>query len=236
MIIKFGRDNESNRLAWLARQIAALPAGARVLDAGAGECRNRTYCTSLQYVSQDFCQYTGKGDGVALQTGNWDTSRIDIVSDITAIPSPDHSFDAVLCKEVFEHVPDPGAAIGELARLVRPGGHVILTAPFCSLTHFAPFHFASGLSRYWYEHSLNLAGFEIQEIAPNGNWVDYIAQEIWRLPHIGRNYSNAVFGWLALILALPLLTALRLMKGFDRGSSELLTFGWMVVARKKTTP
>ncbi len=234
MFIKFGLDNESRRLAWLAERIAALPAGARVLDAGAGECRNRAYCEQLQYVSQDFCEYKGEGDGVALQTGRWDTSRIDIVSDITAIPANDHSFDAVLCTEVFEHVPDPGAAIREIARLVRPGGHIILTAPFCSLTHFAPFVFASGCSRYWYEQSLRMAGFEIQEITPNGNWVDYIAQEIWRLPRIGRNYSNRGLGWLALLLALPLLVVLRLMKAADRGSSELLAFGWLVVARKKT--
>jgi SAM-dependent methyltransferase len=231
-MISFGRSNENDRLGWLRRTLAALPANLRVLDAGAGELRNRAYCDHLQYVSQDFCQYEGKGDGVALQTGAWDTTRIDLVSDITAIPAPDASFDVVLCTEVFEHLPDPPAALREFARLLKVGGRLIVTAPFCSLTHFAPFHFATGFSRYWYEVHLKALGFAVEEIEPNGGWLDYVAQEIWRLPSIGRSYSSPVLGWLALLASLPALAVMRLMKLRDKGSSELLTFGWQVVARK----
>ena len=36
-------------------------------------------------------------------------------------------FDIVTCLEMLEHVPDPSAVVGALARLVRPGGHVILS-------------------------------------------------------------------------------------------------------------
>jgi len=155
----FGRDNETNRLSWLEKTLKFVPEGFRLLDAGAGELKNKVFCKHLIYVSQDICQYEGTGDGVALQTGQWDTTQIDLVSDITAIPVPDESFDAVLCTEVFEHVPDPLAALQELARLVKPGGSIILTAPFCSLTHFAPYHYATGLSRYWYERHLLELGF-----------------------------------------------------------------------------
>ena len=35
------------------------------------------------------------------------------------------SFDLVTCLEMLEHVPDPAAIVAALARLVRPGGHVI---------------------------------------------------------------------------------------------------------------
>lgn len=35
------------------------------------------------------------------------------------------SFDLVTCLEMLEHVPDPASAVAALARLVRPGGHVI---------------------------------------------------------------------------------------------------------------
>ena len=82
MLISFGRNNERQRLAWLQRQLANVPAGLRLLDAGAGELRNKAYCPHLDYVSQDLCRYEGKGDGVALQTGDWDTTRIDLVSDL----------------------------------------------------------------------------------------------------------------------------------------------------------
>jgi 2-polyprenyl-6-hydroxyphenyl methylase/3-demethylubiquinone-9 3-methyltransferase len=36
-------------------------------------------------------------------------------------------FDVVTCMEMLEHVPDPGAALGALAQLVRPGGDVIVS-------------------------------------------------------------------------------------------------------------
>src|SRR6266853_6940043 len=62
--------NDENRQAWLTKTLAALPAGSRILDAGAGELRNRAMCGHLAYVSQDFCQYDGGGDGRGLQTEN----------------------------------------------------------------------------------------------------------------------------------------------------------------------
>ena len=64
--------------------------------------------------------------------GSWDQTGLDIVGDITSIPEPDASFDAILCVEVLEHVPDPLAALRELGRLLKPNGQLILTAPFCS--------------------------------------------------------------------------------------------------------
>ena len=231
-MINFGRNNETNRLKWIKAKLAGVPAGASLLDAGAGELTNRAFCQHLSYTSQDLCQYEGKGDGVALQMGEWDTTKIDIVSDIVSIPVPDASFDVVLCTEVLEHLPDPLAALRELSRLLKPGGQLIITAPFCSLTHFAPYHFASGLSRYWYERHLPELGCAVELAQPNGGWLDFVAQELWRMPWIGRTYSSRGLGWLALVLGLPVLFVMRLMKSLDRGSSELLTFGWQVVARK----
>jgi SAM-dependent methyltransferase len=229
----FGLTNEKNRQKWISSRLASLPKAIRILDAGAGELRNRPLCSHLNYVSQDFCQYQGTGDSVGLQTGKWDTHLIDIVCDITDIPEINASFDAILCSEVFEHIPDPTLAIKEFSRLLKPGGSLILTAPFCSLTHFAPYFFATGFSRYWYEFHLAANGFEIIEAVPNGNWFDFLAQEIWRLPRLGREYSWRFGVWVALILALPLLAMLTLLgRKSDRGSSEILNFGWQVVAKR----
>ena len=90
----------------------------------------------------------------ALQTKTWDNSKLDIVSDIIQIPLPDNSVDAIMCTEVLEHLPNPILAIKEFSRLIKPAGYLILTAPFASLVHFAPYHFASGFSRYFYEKHL----------------------------------------------------------------------------------
>lgn len=231
-ILKFGRDNESQRLVWIEKQLNSIPEGFKLLDAGAGELRNKIYCKHLNYVSQDFCQYEGEGNGIALQTGTWDTTRIDIVSDIVSIPVESETFDVVLCTEVFEHLPDALAALAELARLIKPGGIIILTAPFCSFTHFAPFHFATGFSSYWYKKHLTDLGFVIEVMEANGGWFDFLAQEIWRLPWVGKTYSSRFLGWFALFFSLPLLLVIRLMKFRDEGSSGLMTFGWHVRARK----
>ena len=72
--------NERNRQKWLQKTLADLPQGLRILDAGAGELKNQKLCGHLHYTSQDFNQYTGRGLAEGLQTGQWDTSRIDLVS------------------------------------------------------------------------------------------------------------------------------------------------------------
>jgi ubiquinone/menaquinone biosynthesis C-methylase UbiE len=177
---------------WQKQRIAELPAGARVLDAGAGEQRLRPLCEHLNYVAQDFAQYDGKGDGIGFQTGTWDQTNLDIVSEITSIPEADGAFDAVLCIEVLEHVPDPVRALEELCRLLKPGGILLVTAPFCSLTHFAPYHFSTGFSRYFYEHHLPRLGLAIEALVPNGNYFEYLAQEIRRLPTIADKISKTI--------------------------------------------
>lgn len=50
--------------------------------------------------------------------------------DITALGFPDRHFDVVGSFDVLEHVPDYRRAIGELFRVTRPGGWLILSAPF----------------------------------------------------------------------------------------------------------
>ena len=227
-----GANSDQARIDWVSKTLRSIPAGLRILDAGAGELRLKPYCAHLDYVSQDFCQYEGIGDSKALQTGAWDTTRIDIVSNIVSIPVPDASFDVILCSEVLEHVPNPVAAIAEFSRVLRPGGTLLLTAPFCSLTHFAPYHFASGLNRYWYEEHLPAMDIKIEEITPNGNWFEFMGQELSRARFVSRTYSSPWLGWLMLAASYPLRAALSLLSKWDRGSSQLLCYGYMVKAHK----
>lgn len=233
MSLLAGYNSDQARIEWVATNLRALPAGLRILDAGAGELRMKQYCRHLQYVSQDFCQYEGAGNGTGLQTGAWDTSRIDLVSNIVSIPERDVSFDAILCTEVFEHIPNPVAAIHEFSRLLKPGGILLLTAPFCSLTHFAPYHFASGFNRYWYEEHLPAVGLNIEDIVPNGNWFEFMGQELSRARFVSGRYSSRTLGWMMLAASFPMRAILRRLSKQDRGSDELLCYGYMVKALKK---
>lgn len=225
--------NEVNRQEWLAKTLARLPKNTRILDAGAGELKNRQHCAHLDYVSQDFCQYEGMREGAVnegLQSKNWDTSRIDLVSDITAIPAPDASFDAIMCSEVLEHVPEPTHALDEFSRLLKPGGIMILTAPFASLVHMAPYHYCTGFSRYWYEYHLPMRGFRIEELTPNGDWFAYVEQEIMRLGSNARRYGD--WKW-SLGYALGVLSLLYFKFRGGKTADDLACFGWHCVAVKQ---
>ena len=224
--------NELNRQDWLARVLGALPAGQRILDAGAGQLQNRRLCGHLEYVSQDFCQYEGAAAGApadGLQNQVWDTSRIDLVSDITAMPAPDSSFDAILCSEVLEHIPEPAHALDEFTRLLKPGGVLILTAPFTSNVHMAPYHYCTGFSKYWYEHHLSLRGFALEELTPNGDWYALLRQEITRLGGLERQRGS----WLWPVgYAYAMLGLLYFKLRPDVRAPDLACFGWHCVAVK----
>lgn len=46
------------------------------------------------------------------------------------IDRPDHSFDSIVCSEVIEHVQSPERMVAEFARLLKPGGTVVITTPY----------------------------------------------------------------------------------------------------------
>lgn len=226
-----GNNNESNRVQWIEASLKKIPVGSKILDAGAGECQFKKFCSHLNYVSQDFAQYDGIGNE-GLQTGTWDNTQLDIVSDITAIPVDDGSFDAVMCTEVLEHVPDPVAALKELHRVLKPGGLLLITAPFASLTHFAPYHFATGLSKYFYEHHLNILGYDFVDLQQNGNYFEFVAQEVRRVKRVAKQYSKG-YHFLDKIFTHLQLFSLQKLSKKNNNSEELLCFGIHLLAKKK---
>lgn len=72
------------------------------------------------------------------------------VMDISAgLDFPDASFDMVFCSEVIEHLIHPEDLIGEMARVLRPGGRVLLSTPN---------------SAFWAYRVLALLGFTLSEV------------------------------------------------------------------------
>lgn len=230
-MLTVGTKNEAIRDQWIIKTLKALPAGLTILDAGAGECPYKKYCDHLTYISQDFGQYHGDG-AVGLQTGTWDNTKLNIVSDIISIPLSEKSVDIIMCTEVFEHIPDPVKAIEEFDRLLRPGGYLILTSPFASLTHFAPYHFSSGFSRFYYEHHLKSRNYTIEQVDFNGNFFEFVAQETRRVQLIAEKYTSIRLSWVERKLLKRNLKILQKLSDQDKGSSELLCFGIHVLARK----
>src|ERR1700686_3017790 len=95
------------------------PAGARGLDAGAGEGKNARYFKRHRYCGVDLAV----GDAL------WNYSRLDVRADLTALPFRAGVFEAALHIVTIEHLPEPGRALAEIARSLKPGGVLLVAAP-----------------------------------------------------------------------------------------------------------
>lgn len=73
-----GNTNASTRDEWV-EDARNIPAGVKILDAGAGECQYRHHCRHLKYVSQDFSKYDGLGNNSSSECQLGSVKSIDIV-------------------------------------------------------------------------------------------------------------------------------------------------------------
>ena len=231
----YKKNNKAFRDKWIKKVLSEIPKNSKILDAGAGELQYKLFCDHLHYVSQDFGNYNGIGNDEGLQTGQRDNSKLDIVSDITNIPVKDKSFDAIMCIEVFEHIPEPILAIKEFSRILKKNGTLIITAPVSSFTHYAPYYFYNGFTKYFFSKYLVNNGFKIEELAFNGNYFDYLFAMLIKVPYVLSRYigfGGKIFKYLYLISIFPILILLDYISKKDKGSCEMHSTGIHVIARK----
>lgn len=231
----YGDCLSERRAKWTAQAVRHIPKGSRILDAGAGECKNRKYCRHLKYVSQDFCAYVPDAEDSILQpsdTDQWDYSKIDIVSDITDIPVGDASFDAVICTEVLEHLVQPESAIREFARILKGGGQLITTAPEISGNHMMPYIYWTGISEFWYRSVYEKYGFQILKLEKCGNYFDYLTDKCI----LSREYTKFYGKKMNLFDSFIMFCASLVMKKYAKkttGSEQYGADNVMIVAVKK---
>jgi len=100
--------------------------------------------------------------GVDLENGFYDSESIDLIGSAYSVPVGDGVADAVLSIQVIEHLERPRDAFLEAARILKPGGIMIVSFPFLYPIHAAPFDYM----RYTKSFLINLAresGFEVLE-------------------------------------------------------------------------
>lgn len=205
-----------------------------MLDAGSGSGIYRSLFEGAQYESADFAQVE-KGYG-----------HITYVCDLSSIPVEDGRYELVLLTQVLEHLPDPGAVLRELLRVLRPGGRLWLSAPLFYFEHEAPYDFYR-YTQYGLRHLLESSGFEIERL----EWLEgYLGTLSFQfviaagsLPRSPSGYGGGIVGLVAAAgaaLLRPLLWTLSLVLARLDVRHKSTTLGmcknYVVVARKPTSP
>jgi len=121
----------------------------RLLDVGCGSKPYRELFTVETYVGLDIDSENSRNRGIA-----------DELYDGNEFPFPDSSFDSVLCNQVLEHVFNPDEFLGEIARVLKPGGKLLLTVPFVWDEHEQPYDYAR-YSSFGLRALLEKQGFKI---------------------------------------------------------------------------
>jgi SAM-dependent methyltransferase len=98
-----------------------------------------------------------------------------ILADAINIPLPAKHSDIISMISVLEHLPEPGKALKEAARITKPKGTLILVAPQNYPLHDSPHDFFR-YTRYGLKKLLNEAGFRIIKVKSLGSYSIFAGQ------------------------------------------------------------
>ena len=107
---------------------AAERVGGRVLEVGVGTGISLPqYRSDVRLVGVDIAEAMLRKACERVRRLGLDNVEKIAVMDAEALDFPDNAFDVVVAQYVVTAVPDPEAALDEFARVVRPGGEIVIT-------------------------------------------------------------------------------------------------------------
>lgn len=157
-------------------------ARGRLLDLGCGQVP--LYGAYRPWVSEITCV-------------DWvDGPHIDRVCDLSRpLPFDDAGFDTIILSDVLEHIAEPALLWREMARLLTPGGKILMNAPFLYWLHAQP-HDYYRYTEFALERFVHSNGLSLVTLRPLGGVVDVqadlLAKLLAKVPFVGAPLALAV--------------------------------------------
>jgi SAM-dependent methyltransferase len=136
-----------------------------MLDFGCGSKPYKSLIQVDQYIGLDF-------DNPGHDHSN---ENIDVYYDGKKIPFEGDHFDSILCTEVIEHLFDLDDTLGEMHRVLKKGGKMLVTCPIVWTEHELPYDYAR-YTRFALEDLFAKKGFKIVHFEKQGNFIETVTQ------------------------------------------------------------
>lgn len=127
------------------------------------------------------------------RSANKELKSADIYCDIAGgLPFQEAEFDSILCTEVIEHVREPGALIKEMARVLKKGRYLVLTAPECWGLHEEPNDYYR-YTRYGLEYLVESNGLRVISLQKKGGLYSVLGQRLSSALHYTLVENRSIF-------------------------------------------
>jgi SAM-dependent methyltransferase len=201
---------------WLATQSHLLH--GRLLDSG---CGNQPYRSWYEpHVNEVVTLDAAPAPGV------------DVIGFADRLPFASQSFDTVLATEVLEHVENAERAAAELFRVLRPGGHALISVPYLYPTHEAPHDFRR-FTHFGLADLLRRQDFEVLSLSAKGGPVLMLAHYavLATAQALGDHTEKP---WVRRLLAGPqeAFVKRRTLQREATGRSAIISLGYLAAVRR----
>lgn len=154
--------------------------------------------------------------------------HLDLVADLNEpFPLPDASFDTVLCSDVLEHIAEPQAFLRETARVLKPGGTLLLMVPFFYWLHEQP-HDYYRYTEFALRRLLGQARFDVDTPQPYGGYPDVCIDLVCK-GMLKRPWLVSMF-----LLAFGPIARSRLVCSWRSRTCRTFPLGYAVIAHQRS--
>lgn len=145
------------------------------------------------------------------------------------LPLPTNAFDTLILSDVLEHIAEPQLLWLEMARILKPGGILLLNVPFYYRIHEAP-HDYYRYTEFALKRFADKASLSVLVLKATGGAVevlsDFMAKNVMRVPLIGKVWAIAI-QWFCQIF-----TKTKIGARFTTKSSVNVPFGYFMIVQK----